>query len=172
MGGFIAALFAATYPQMVASVWLLDAAGTEASHDTPLMRRYEQTGEMPLLLRQAGQFDQLLAATTHKTPFVPRFVRTTLGRRGAADYALHTEILRQLASSPLLETQYHDLATPAFIVWGEHDQILHLNGAKAFKALFPAAQVRIMEGIGHLPMAESPRQAAQDYLAFRQSLTS
>ncbi len=53
MGGFIAAQFAATYPAMTSSLWLLDAAGTHASNDTPIIQRYLATGEMPLLLRDA-----------------------------------------------------------------------------------------------------------------------
>ena len=34
MGGFIAAQFAAAWPERVASLWLLDAAGTQASHSS------------------------------------------------------------------------------------------------------------------------------------------
>src|SRR4051812_34081180 len=48
MGGFIAALFAATHPGMTSSAWLLDAAGTTAAHDTPMIHHYLATGDMPL----------------------------------------------------------------------------------------------------------------------------
>ncbi|MFA9218707.1 MAG: alpha/beta fold hydrolase, partial [Sphingomonadaceae bacterium] len=37
MGGFIAAQFAATYPERVASLWLLDAAGTEAAQSSDIL---------------------------------------------------------------------------------------------------------------------------------------
>ncbi len=170
MGGFIAALFAATHPAMTASVWLLDAAGTSASHDTPMIHHYLATGDMPLLLREASQFDALLAATTHKTPFLPRFVRGVLGRRAEADYPLHKLILEQLYDSPLLDVSCAPMATPALIVWGECDQLLNPKGMLAYKVIFPNAQTRLMPAIGHLPMVEAPRAAAKDYLAFRHSL--
>ena len=172
MGGFIAAQFAATYPAMVGSVWLIDAAGTLASHDTPILQHYLATGEMPLLLKDERDFGALLSATTHRRPFMPGFAQTSLGRRGVADLALHTAILRQLTDSPTLESQYRELATPAFVVWGAQDQILSPNGAATFVELFPRSQRKIMDGIGHLPMAEAPEESAMDYLAFRRSLAA
>jgi pimeloyl-ACP methyl ester carboxylesterase len=170
MGGFIAAQFAATLPQAVASVWLLDAAGTQESYDTPMATHYRQTGETPLLLRSEEQFDTLVAAATHKAVLMPRFVRTALGRRAVADFALHSRIMQQMTKSPLLETQYRLLQTPAFIVWGAQDQLLNPEGATSLKELFPNSRVCVMEGIGHMPMVEAPQRAAHDYLEFRRAL--
>ncbi len=170
MGGFIAAQFAAMHPDMVASVWLLDAAGTEASHDTPMIQDYLVTGHMPLLLRQASQIDELLAATTHKPIFLPRFVRGVLGRRAEADYPLHKMILEQLYTSPLMDASGRRYTTPALIVWGACDRLLNPRGLDAYHALFIGSHTRLMPDIGHLPMVEAPRQTAQDYLAFRNTL--
>ena len=50
MGGFIAAQFAVPYGHMVQSLWLLDPAGTAASHSSPTMLHYQATGENPLLV--------------------------------------------------------------------------------------------------------------------------
>jgi pimeloyl-ACP methyl ester carboxylesterase len=169
MGGFIAAQLAATQPQAVASLWLLDAAGTEAAYDTALLKRYLKTGETPLLVRSVEQYDALVAVATHKAPLMPRFVRTALGRRAVADFALHSRIMQQMTASPLLETQYRELQTPALIVWGAQDQLLNPEGAGALAQLFPNSRVRIMDGIGHMPMVEAPRQTAQDYVEFRRS---
>lgn len=166
MGGFIIATYAANWPLAVKSLWLLNPAGTLKSHSSDMLLNYEKTGENPLLLRTVADFDGTIAATTHKTPFLPRFARTTLGRRGVADFALHTRIARQMADSPLLESSFGPMETPALIVWGEHDKILHPTGAETFATLFPNSQVILMKGIGHLPMAEAPKQTAADYMAF------
>lgn len=170
MGGFIVAQFAAMYPQRVASLWLLDAAGTEASHSSDILRHYEATGEMPLLVREEKDFNTLIAACTAREPFLPHCVRVLLGRRGAADFALHTELLRQLSQAPLLQPQAAYAAMPALIVWGEQDRILHPDGAAAFAALFPRSRTIMLPETGHLPMVEAPRRVAQDYLAFRRAL--
>lgn len=174
MGGFIAAQLAASYPERVISLWLLDPAGTQAAHDSDLMQRSLVSGETPLLLRTEQDFAALMRATTHKAPFLPYSVRTALARRGVADFALHSKILAQLAESPLLETQYQDraLATPTLIVWGCEDQILHPAGAKTLQALFPNSRVHLMPGVGHLPMLEAPQQTALDYLSYRDALSA
>ncbi|HEY0062279.1 MAG TPA: alpha/beta hydrolase [Telluria sp.] len=172
MGGFIAAQFAVPYGHMVQSLWLLDPAGTAASHDSDMLRHYEATGECPLLVRRVEDFDATIAITTHKTPFVPRFARIALGRRGVADLALHTRIMRQMQESPLLEATYQPMPTPALVVWGEEDKVLSPAGAASFKLLFPNAQVIMMAGIGHLPMAEAPKRTAQDYLRYRAALAT
>ena len=170
MGGFIVAQFAARYPERVASLWLLDAAGTAAAQDSQALRGYRDSGTLPLLVRTEADFSQMLDFSRHRRFFLPYAVRTALARRAAADFALHQQIMLQVAASPLLEQQYHALETPALIVWGEHDRILHPAGAAALAALYTDHHCIMMTGIGHLPMLEAPRQCAADYRAFRQQL--
>lgn len=170
MGGFIAAQFAAAWPERVASLWLLDAAGTQASHSSAVLQHYEATGEMPLLVRQEQDYGNLVDACTAERPFLPYSLLTALGRRAAADFALHTAIMRQVSASPLLQPQPQYAAIPALVVWGEQDKILHPSGAAAFAGLFPRSRTVMMPGVGHLPMLEEPRRTAQDYLDFRRTL--
>jgi pimeloyl-ACP methyl ester carboxylesterase len=170
MGGFIAAQFSVPYGHMVKSLWLLDAAGTAASHNSAMLLNYQKTGKNALLVERVEDFNETIRATTHKTPFLPRFARVALGRRAVADFELHTRIMRELTESPLLEQTYQPQPTPALIVWGREDAVLNPAGAEAFRLLFPNSQVIIMDGIGHLPMAEAPEQTARDYLAYRASL--
>ncbi|CAN7692451.1 alpha/beta hydrolase [Pseudoduganella sp. LjRoot289] len=167
MGGFIAARFAAAYPERVASLWLLDAVGTEASNASEVVQHYLASGEMPLLLRQEEDVDAMVEACTHRRPFLPYSVLTMLGRRGVADFALHTSIMRQLAGAQPLQSLPQCAAMPALVVWGEQDKILHPAGAAAFAALFPRSRTVMMPDVGHLPMFEAPKRCAQDYLAFR-----
>jgi triacylglycerol lipase len=167
MGGFIAAQFAAPYGHMLASLWLLDPAGTFASHNSAMLQNYQKTGKNPLLIDKVDDFNETIRATTHKAPFVPGFARQTLGRRAVADFALHTQIMRQMHNSPLLEESFKPMATRTLIVWGAEDKILNPAGAESFRLLFPNSRVIIMDGIGHLPMAEAPEKTANDYLTFR-----
>ena len=170
MGGFIAAQFCAPYGHMVGSVWLLDPSGTRSSHNSPLLLNYAKTGKNPLLVERVQDFEHTISATTHKAPFIPRFARVALGRRAVADFELHTRIMRELHDSPLLEESFQPMATPALIVWGKQDQVLSPTGADSFRELFPNSHVILMEGIGHLPMAEDPARTAADYLRYRASL--
>lgn len=170
MGGFIAAQFAARHPALVASLWLLDAAGTAAAYDTPTVRGYQASGEMPLLLRSPDQFDALVRTCTARRIFIPWCIRHQLGRRGFADLALHTRIMQQVHASPLLEQQFAHIDTPALIVWGAADRVLNPAGAAALQALLPDSRAIVLPGIGHLPMLEAPRRCAADYLSFLRAL--
>ena len=170
MGGFISAQFVVPYGHMVKSLWLLDPGGTAASHSSAMLLDYQKTGLNPLLVKRVDDFNATISATTHKAPFLPGFARVALGRRAVADFELHTNIMRQMAESPLLEQTYKPMPTPALIVWGKEDQILNPAGAEAFRQLFPNSTVIMMDGIGHLPMAEAPEQVANDYLAYRARL--
>ncbi|MEP3856397.1 MAG: alpha/beta fold hydrolase [Porticoccus sp.] len=167
MGGFIVCQFAAEQPERVASLWLLNAAGTEPAYESDLLKHYLATGELPMLLRSAGDFKKLMQMTTHKPPFLPYAIRSTLARRSVADFDLHSEIIRQVTASPMLETQFKTIDTPALIVWGNEDQILHPAGAAALQSLLPNSEVRMMSDIGHLPMLEAPRRTARDYIRYR-----
>jgi pimeloyl-ACP methyl ester carboxylesterase len=170
MGGFIVAQFAANHADQVRSLWLLDPAGTAAANTSEIGRNYLATGEMPLLVAAKSQFPALLRAAMHVQPFLPYSLRITLARRAVADYTLHRQILAEFAGeSPLLETQFAALNTPALIVWGSEDRVLDPAGAEAMRKLFPNSEVILMADIGHLPMMEAPLTAAKDHLAFRRS---
>ena len=159
MGGFIAAEFAARHPQRVASLWLLDAAGTAAAHDTPMLRHYEVSGEIPLLLRSTADLGALFKAIAADPPFLPYSVRTVLARRAVSDYPLHARIMTQwFHQSPPLENRFKTIAAPGLIVWGTEDKVLSPRGASALHALLPNSRVVLMSGVGHVPMLEAPKE--------------
>jgi len=166
MGGFIAAEYAARYPEQLISLWLLDAAGTAVAHDSPTMRQYVATGELPLLLRTPQSISTLINTATSRAPFLPYCLRLVLGRRGAADFALHSQIFQDVVVSPLLETRQEPIKVPALIMWGAEDRVLNPAAAPVLHHLIPASKVVILPGIGHLPMYEVPKRTAQEFLRF------
>jgi pimeloyl-ACP methyl ester carboxylesterase len=164
MGGFIAAEYAARYPQQVASLWLLAPAGTEETLESPAFQQYLAGGGMPLLVPQLRDFDNLMSECMAKPPFFPYSLKQVLAKRAVTDYRLHCEIMKELVGSPCLSAR---IETPALIVWGSEDRILSPKGASATKALMPNARLVMMEGIGHLPMLEATRRTARDFLDFQ-----
>lgn len=171
MGGFIAAEYAATHPQQVRSLWLLDPAGTAAAHDSAMLQHYRATGDTPLLLRSTDAIGPLLQAIAVRPPLLPPSVKTVLARRAVADHALHARILQQLVhDSPTLEDRLPAIAAPTLVVWGTEDRILSPDGAAALRARLPRCRVVLMAGTGHVPMMEAPKATADDYLRFRNEL--
>ncbi len=173
MGGFIAAQYAASYPDEVGSLWLLGPAGTKAALDTDLMRRYLDTGEIPLLVRTTDAYAALLKVVTYRPTPLPHSLRHVLSRRAAADFALHARIFKEVdEDSPLLEPVLPAIAAPTLIVWGAEDLVLSASAAAALGGRIRTSEVIVMPKVGHLPMVERPRTVARDYLRFRARLTA
>lgn len=52
------------------------------------------------------------------------------------------------------------------MLWGREDRLLHPSSAQVWAKGLPQAQVQLWEGIGHMPMVESPVRSAQLYQQF------
>ena len=55
---------------------------------------------------------------------------------------------------------------PTLIMWGEEDRVLDVSAVEEFQKLLPHAEVKIYEGVGHLPMMEIPNESAEFYQSF------
>lgn len=173
MGGFIAAELTLRFPADVRTLWLLDPAGTELGHATPLMARYLETGELPLLVRHEADYAALLRTVAYRTPLLPPSLRRTLARRAAADFALHSRIFREIGrESPLLDGRLGDIAAPTLVVWGDRDAVLNPAAAAPLAAGIRRGRLILMRDTGHLPMIERPSSTARDYLDFVASLAA
>jgi triacylglycerol lipase len=173
MGGFIAGQMAGSRAERVASLWLINAAGTTAAHASALLLRYQDTGDVPLLVRRVEDYPALLAVSAYRRPYLPWCVNHELALRAVADVELHSQIMREMAfESPALEVTFARISPPTLITWGQEDAILAPAGAAAQQALCSHAQLLRLPGIGHLPMIEDPPLAAAGYLAFRQRLAA
>jgi len=167
MGGFIAAQYAASYPESVRSLWLLDAAGAARARDTPLIGRYLETGEMPLLVRAEADYAELLRAVAHRMPPLPHSLRRVLARRAVADFELHRRIFREIGiESPPLDARYGTIRAPTLIVWGREDRILNPAAGEDMRAAIPRSRLLVMDATGHLPMIERPRATASAFVDF------
>jgi pimeloyl-ACP methyl ester carboxylesterase len=65
-----------------------------------------------------------------------------------------------------LESALNGSLVTTLILWGANDRVLHVSGAKILESVMPKAQVAIMEGVGHLPMIEKPKETAEIYMSF------
>src|SRR5262249_55516190 len=79
MGGFIATLYALTYPDDVGSLWLLAPAGTEAAFDSELARRISETGENMLVASTPEAFARTMDFVLTRKPFMPYSVKRVMG---------------------------------------------------------------------------------------------
>jgi pimeloyl-ACP methyl ester carboxylesterase len=166
MGGALALSYAAQHPQEVRSLWLIDTAGVAGAPPSELARIIASGGRNPLMVTKESDFPALVKFTMADPPYLPGMVMDTLARERIANQALERKVFEQIATDSVNDA-VKGLPTPTLIVWGAEDRALSVGTVPVLQALLPHSQAVVMPGVGHAPMIERPKQAAQDYLQFR-----
>jgi pimeloyl-ACP methyl ester carboxylesterase len=65
-----------------------------------------------------------------------------------------------------IEPRYAALDVPVRILWGAHDTWIPLERGQRLQQIIPGAALRVIEGVGHLLLAEAPETVAHDLAAF------
>ncbi len=175
MGGAIAMLYAAEYPDRVASLWLLAPGGVETAEPSE-MQLLIADGRHPLIPATRRDFDFTLDFIFTRRPFLPSPVVRHLAGEAVAQRELYQQIFADLLDETHIAVPFNDIAAsltmPALVVWGDNDRVLHPAGATVLGELIPHVTVIEMSPMGHLPMLEAPRQVAEDYLEFQRRIAS
>lgn len=161
--------YAVQYPDEVSSLWLLNPAGVWTATRSEAAKMYLETGRNPLIVRSEDEFVQLFDFVMSEPPFVPRPILNVMAKERINNVALEERIFSQIVEDSI-EKRINGMETPALIVWGDRDRVIHVDTAAMLHKLLPRSQVLVMPGIGHLPMLERPQQSAEDYLKFRAAL--
>jgi pimeloyl-ACP methyl ester carboxylesterase len=171
LGGEVAWRLAASAPQRVAQLVLVDAAGYPIdAADIPLGW---QIARLPVLGRLTEHFlprplvvQGLVAVygdpAKISEPLVDRYVELTLraGNRAAL-------VQRAQTWSPAEGVQKVDgVRAPTLILWGGRDQIIPPATARRFAADIPGSQVQLFPDLGHVPQEEDPARTVAAVAAF------
>jgi pimeloyl-ACP methyl ester carboxylesterase len=171
MGGFIAAEVAIQFPERVARLVLVSAAGitsadtlqapiltfgrvatalatnTVARHRRLAARRWTRHLSLALVARYPGRLKPDL---TYEGFFKG-------AGKGGFDDALRASLDYDFRD------RLPDVKVPTLIVWGEKDSIIPVRDADEFERLIEDSRKVVMKDTGHIPMAERP-QAFNDVL--------
>ena len=172
MGGAISAIYASLYPQQVSSLTLIDAAGVDAPNQSEYMAALA-VGKNPLIATDEASFEFRMDFVMSKAPPLPWPLRPALMRKTLARQQLNEDIFEDMMATRKqledtgFEARLSEAVTmPTLIIWGDEDRVLDVSAVEVFKQKIPHAQVKIYEGIGHLPMVEIPEETAILYSEF------
>lgn len=171
MGGQIALAYAAQYPSEVGSLWLLDAAGIWSGPKSELAEIVEAGGRIPYFIASESDYSQMIRFVMSKPPYIPQPMLKVLAQDSIRNLELQKRIFKTIREESV-EKRITGMTIPTLIVWGEKDRVFHVGTAEVLHKLLPNSQVIVMPGVGHVPMMEQPRQSAEDYLQFRNSLAA
>ena len=172
MGGTIAALFALRYPERVASVAFIGAPHGLRMPKPSEMDALIDAGKSPLVAHNVAQFEQMMFLVFTKQPFLP-YPILHAAQADALRLAPSNERLwnDQLKDRHLLHDRIGELGTPTLALWGSDDRLFDVSGIQVLNARLKSPQVQVLNGIGHLPMMEAPKETSLIYGHFLKRLT-
>jgi pimeloyl-ACP methyl ester carboxylesterase len=151
MGGWISLAFAATYPERVDRLAVVDAAGLRFDPDMTLQR--------VLLPETPADVAGLIAANFQHPPWLPRFVLRDVLRVCRREAPTRTELLQQLVSgNEFLDDALARISAPTLIAWGRSDVITPLALGERLAAGIHDAELVVFDDCAHSPNVERPRR--------------
>jgi pimeloyl-ACP methyl ester carboxylesterase len=159
LGGWIAAEFAARYPERLSRLVLVDAYGLQV--DGALAA--DEFALTPPMLRPLvfAEPEASLAREWLPDAESPERIESALHARVAA-----ARLAWQFPYCPKLRGRLARAKVPALILWGAQDQLVPPAHAHAYAASLPDARVVVLPGAGHYPWLETPDRFAEEVERF------
>ncbi len=149
MGGWIVSRLAGEQPEMVERLVVVDGAGMRP--DGPRI-----PAEVLLPSDEEG-VRRLLAAVRNNAPLPPSFVaRDILAHRLREEWIVRRTLESLGAGRDWLDGTLGRADMPVLIVWGRQDRLIPVAYAARLEAEFPHAELKVLDGCGHVPMADCP----------------
>lgn len=160
MGGTIAIHLASTSPNLVASLVLIDAAGVEASPSW-LRQHAAHTGINPMIeLRDASDYRAMMRIGMEAPPYIPGIILSALARVFVKRKAINQKIVKDIERDLDQTGSLSKIVAPSLIIWGATDKVEHVDNAELLHQRLTNSRKIVMEGVGHVPMVEAPKQVA------------
>jgi len=166
MGGFLAAAYAARFPERVITLGLLCPHGMSEPVPSDLACCVEK-GDNWLVVSSMDGFQRLLNNLFVNRPYIPGPIVKYLAQIAVRNNVKSRQIFDELQSNepPLIE-RLPQIKAPAMLVWGDQDRVLHVSCAELIKANLQKAEVVILKDCGHMPLTEKTRAWIGRYLDF------
>lgn len=165
LGGGVAWNYALHSPDKVAGLILIDASGYPRKNEqgaigfrlasVPVLNLLMLRLTPRILIRQsleASYGNSQLITEELVDRYLELLVRE--GNRAAA---------LSLFQNPLRPdpVRIRKIRVPTLIIWGKEDKLIDYRNAARFAADIPGARAEVLEGVGHIPMEESPDRVGE-----------
>ncbi len=165
MGGLIAGVYAATYPDEILTLCLLDPAGVIESEPSPFSLELEK-GNNPLIVESVSEYDKLLDFTFAKRPYLPDSLKSYLAEMAVQRKDFYKKVFIEATPGNQLEVMMREIRAKTLILWGDSDRVLSVSSAQVLQKGIEKSKVVILKDCGHMPMLEKPEETARHYLEF------
>src|SRR5262249_25269876 len=164
MGGWIVCRLAGAHPEMVERLVVVAAAGVRPEretipvdvlfpHDEDGVRRLVATG------RANAPLSPSLVGPANSPPPPQR-------RRLEDEWIVRRAVSSMAAGRDWLDGTLRRADMPVLVVWGKQDALIPVAMAPRLAAEFPNARLQVLDGCGHVPMADCPDAFDREMLPF------
>lgn len=170
MGGAIAGTYASAHPDNVRSLVLMDSFGLTFVKNK--LARQALAGHNPLAYHDRAGFDRMLHLVFKQVPEIPSRFADVMVKRHDADAAFEHKVFEELMQPDqysILDKRLPDLTMPVLGLWCRDDQIIDTSALDTLRnGLTHAASINVtvLNGCGHVPEVEKPRETAQVIAGF------
>ncbi|QWG17261.1 alpha/beta fold hydrolase [Bradyrhizobium sediminis] len=167
LGGAVAWTFAATRPDRVSQIILIDAAGENREAPWPTrLARLLVVGDIGIYFKPEQWVRRKLSEAYADPAMVTaeRVKRTAELQRFPGNR--EASLQRARTQEPLDPTPLRGLAVATLILWGAQDRWVPVADAFRFQNDIRAAKLEVFEKLGHDPMEEDPKATAAAVAAF------
>ena len=170
MGGAIVGKYSVNYPDKVLSLALVNTAGIYSAETSEVMKLVEK-GENPLLSKTPEDFKELIKFVFVKPPLIPGRILDYLTKEAIINRDFNEKIFAQLSDEKYsLENDLSKIKANTITIWGDKDRVLHVSCTDVIRRELPDSTIVILENCGHAPMLEKPKETAEHYLKFLNSI--
>jgi pimeloyl-ACP methyl ester carboxylesterase len=170
MGGEIAGVYAAEYPQGVAALALVDAYGLKATPND--FDRTIAAGKDPFAYDDRAGFEHALKLAFLLPPEVPGRIEDVFVARNRQDRAFIERTLAELRKPEdylSLQQRLGQLTMPVLGLWCSKDRMVDPSALDSLRnglVQAPAISSSVLNGCNHMPMMEKPEATAQVLTGF------
>lgn len=171
LGGYIAANYAADYPNKVNKLILLDPVAYPQDvpwimdlATAPGVRHLGQLVQPPLLVTLNVK-ETYGVASRMSDKNMNRYVHMSQRAGAKSAYIKTFDILKERSTveTPL---PFHRIGAPTLLMWGGKDKWVPVALSKRWKEDIPNAVLKVYPTAGHMPMEEIPKRTVKDAIAF------
>ncbi|GAC1536355.1 MAG: alpha/beta hydrolase [Candidatus Velthaea sp.] len=173
LGGFIAANYAAAFPERVAKLILIAPAGFLRTARFVYALLGSQLARWLFTRRPSRKFVKRMlvqsvvdASSIDDRTFERAYVLAGEASVRRAFAGVYTGAMQDFRDARRVHARFRTYTGPVLLVWGRNDRFIPISALPQAQAVYPQATVLICERSGHLPMVEEAATVALAVNAF------
>ncbi len=162
MGGMITGMLALDHPEQAKRLVFMSSAGVLFAENE--FGRLSRQGQSPFAAYETDAYiDFMKRYVFADIQYIPRPMMGAIVHKRALHKAFEKTVFKQMldfTEGYVLQRRLPEIQQPAGLLWCDGDKIIDPSSAAIFAQGLKTSNTEILQGCGHMPMMEQPKQTA------------